>query len=138
MDKEKLLAARHDTDSGQLEEPVELPDLGTVVVRGLSRAEARIVQDIEDESASERKMIALGMIAPQLTEDEVGVWQSVSDAMEMEPVVNAITRLSGLARDAGKQAYRDFQSDPDAEFRSLPGAEARHDGRADVSGDVQR
>ena len=45
-------------------------------VRGLSRAEAMKVGEVEGVLATERCMLSLGLVDPKLTEDEVGMWQA--------------------------------------------------------------
>lgn len=104
---------------------VDLPGKGTVRVRALTRAEVmRVrssVKSIEDAikrvAELERKMLALAMVEPALTEDEVLRWQEASLAGEMEPVVQRVQELSGLIEGAAKEAYREFEENPDAEFR---------------------
>lgn len=137
--KEALLSYREATDSGFPEDDVEIPGLGTVRVRGLSRHEVIHVQAANGKgvAAVERLTVSLGLIDPQMTEDEVRQWQKVSGAMELDPVTRAIARLSGLAPGADKQAYKDFEADPGSEFRLLPGEGASDDGGAAAPGDEQ-
>jgi len=132
MDKELLFKPRLP------EADVDVPGVGTVRVRGLSRAEAMHVQDAKGTEARERRLVALGMVDPELTEAEVGRWQKASAAAEMEPVTDRITELSGLADESAKEAVKEFAADPDAEFPVLPGAEAGDDGGAAAGGDVER
>lgn len=104
------------------EEDVSIPGKGTVRVRGLTRAEVMACQTTVKEgpgqvAATERKMIAKAMLRPEMTEAEVGRWQKSSTAGEMEPVTHAVQRLSGMTDEAAKEAYREFDQDPDAEFR---------------------
>lgn len=96
MDKEALFTPRLP------EEDVEIPGLGTVRVRGLSRAEAMKIRDRSDVEAQERLMIALGMVDPKLTEAEVGKWAKAAPAGELQPVSEVIGRLSGLIEGADK------------------------------------
>jgi hypothetical protein len=120
------------------EADVEIPGVGTVRVRALSRAEVLLVRKATDLAGDvdgpralvlERKMIATAMVDPVLTESEVGRWQNASAAGELEPVTDAIQRLSGMLPTAAKEAYRDLEADPEAEFRNVPGSEAGDDGR---------
>ncbi len=107
------------------EAEVEIPGKGTVRVRALTRVEVMSLQNVKEgpdwASAVDRKMIALGLVDPVLTEAEVGQWQKASAAGEMEPVGQKITELSGMTEGAGKAAYKEFESDPDGEFRLPPG-----------------
>lgn len=106
MDKAALLSGRaHGVET------VALPgDLGEIRVRPLTRAEALDFQAGEmDAGLMERKLLALALVDPQLTEAEVGQWQDVSPAGEMQPVVEAALRLAGLMKGADRQAYEDFR-----------------------------
>lgn len=92
-------------------EDVEIPGVGTVQVRPLSRSEALALQGVEmDVATVERKLLALALVSPQLTEGDVAEWQESSPAGELEPVVRAITRLSGMEQSAVKEAVKQFRS----------------------------
>lgn len=104
MDKSKLLARRLN------EESVEIPGVGTIRVRALTRAEvlaARKATDTEKIDGPralvlERKLLAAAMVDPKLTEAEVGQWQEAAPPSEIELVIEAVQRLSGLAEGAPK------------------------------------
>lgn len=100
MDKKLLLKPRLP------EAEVEIPGVGKVRVRGLSRAEAMLVRQVEDVKAFECRMIALGMVEPKLTEDEVEQWQQATTPAELEAITSAILDLSGMAVGADKTAYK--------------------------------
>lgn len=116
VDKAKLLAPRATTDSGMPEDDVEVPGIGTVRVRGLSRKEVLAVRKATDNDTAkidgprilvlERKMVAAAMLDPEMTEAEVAEWQDVSGAGEMEPVIEKIQKLSGLMEGAGKSGVQ--------------------------------
>lgn len=92
-------------------EDVEVPGVGIVKVRPLSRTEALKIQGVEmpyDEM--ERKLLAAALVEPQLTEDEVATWQDNSPAGELQPVAQAIARLSGLEQSSPKEAVKRFRS----------------------------
>lgn len=92
------------------QEEVEIPGKGTVTVRSLTRGQALQVQGVEMDAAEmERKLVALAMVDPSLSEDEVKVWQDTSPAGELQPVVEAIVRLSGLEQHAMKETVRKFR-----------------------------
>ena len=112
---------------------VELDGIGTVRVRGLSRAEVYMTQQAKGTEAMERKILALGMVDPPMTEAEVAEWQRSSPAGEMEPVTVKIQELSGIGKAAEKQAMQSFRDEPGEGVRVLPGDEAAHDG-GDVEG----
>lgn len=101
------------------EEEVDVPGVGTVRIRALSRAEAMKLRKMSSASVEviERKLIALAMVDPVLTEDEVGKWQEASTAGELEVVSTRVSEISGMTEGAAKEAYKEFDADPDAEFR---------------------
>lgn len=89
---------------------VEIPDMGTVTVRSLSRAEAQKVHGVGmDPGELERKMIAIAMVEPTMTEDEVGTWQEAADVGELSLVVNAIIEMSGMEVATPKEVMQQFR-----------------------------
>lgn len=138
IDKESLLKARIE------EAEIEIPGVGTVRVRGLTRGEVISMHKATDNEHTmdgprvlviERKMIAAGMVDPQLTEDEVKQWQQNSPAGELDPIAKKITELSGMEQGAGKAAMRSFRGQPGPGVRDVPSPEAGHDGGAPAPGD---
>jgi hypothetical protein len=132
LDKELLFKPR------LAEDDVQIPGVGSVRVRALSRSEVLLVRKATDLAGDvpapralvlERKMIATAMVDPVLTESEVGRWQNASAAGELEPVTDAIQRLSGMLPTSAKEAYRELEADPEAEFRAAPGQGSGDDGR---------
>ena len=131
FDKEQLLKPRLP------EAEVELPGVGTVRVRGLSRGEVLNMQKATDIEARnmdgpryliiERKMIAKAMVDPELSEDEVQNWQMNSPAGELEPVTKKIQELSGMSEAAEKEAVKTFRDDSGDGVRVLSGDEALDD-----------
>jgi len=124
VDKDLLFKPRASTASGMREDDVEVPGLGTFRVRALSRFEALHVQEADGVAATERRVLSLGLVDPKLTEAEVGRWQKVAEAGELDPVSSRIAELSGLAPESAKEQVKEFEANPDAEFRVLPGPEA--------------
>ncbi len=106
MDKAALLASR-----GLGTEKVDVPGFGEVEVRGLTRAEALSVQQVGeiDIAEMERRLLSLALVEPKLTEDEVGQWQQVATAGELQPVAATVERLSGLAVKAVKAEMQRFR-----------------------------
>lgn len=102
MDKSALLTERLPRAE------VEIEGVGTVTVRGLSRYELLLAGKSSngDVLTSERKMIAMGMVEPPMSEDEVEAWQKCSPAGEIMPVVQKINDLSGVTKHAHKEAYK--------------------------------
>lgn len=114
MDKDKLISPRHTTTSGLPEDDVDIEGVGTVRVRGLSRGETFKVQQIKGTDAAEQRILAWGLLDPELTENEVRQWQDNSPAGEMEPVANKIRELSGLNKGADKESYKSAGDEPDS------------------------
>lgn len=115
MDKELLFKTRLP------EADLEIPGVGTVRVRGLSRAEVMVMRKATDTMENmdgpralvlERKLIAAAMVEPQLTEAEVGQWQKAAAAGELEPVVQKVQELSGMLGNAAKEAVQTFRDAP--------------------------
>jgi len=97
IDKSALLARR----LGEGEH--EIPGFGTVRIRGLSRAELLALQGLDGGVlASDRRMLSLALLDPELTEDEVKIWQENSLPQEIEALTVAIAELSGLGVGAAK------------------------------------
>lgn len=107
MDKAQLLASRIGQDT------IEIPGVGTVTVRGLSRQEMLDAGDLADQGVAvmERAMLSAGMVDPQLTVDEVEQWQRVSPANEIQPIVQRINELSGVSKEAAKEAYKSLRGE---------------------------
>ncbi len=136
VSKEALLSKRVETETGFAEEHVEIPGMGEVRVRGLSRLETlQIGRSTQDPGKAERMALAMGLVEPAMTEAEVAKWQKSCTSMELEPVYLAIGRLSGMLGDSAKQAYKEFEEEPGSEFRVFPGSEAVDDGGAPSGGD---
>lgn len=138
INKDALLKARIEQDD------VEIAGVGTVRIRGLSRDEVIAMRKATDNEHTldgpralviERKMLALAMVDPVLTEDEVKQWQKNAPSGELEPLVAKLQELCGMAPTSEKDAMRSFRGQPGARVRDVPGAEAGDDGGAAASGD---
>lgn len=104
VSKEDLLKARFGV------EEVEIPGVGTVKVRALSRAQALTLRDKEMSVAEvEQKLLAWALVEPEVTIEDVKAWQENSPAGELQPITAAITRLSGMETSAPKEAMRKFR-----------------------------
>jgi len=119
------------------EAEVEIPGVGTVRVRALSRGEIFRMQKVatKDTGARERLILSLGMLEPAMTEIDVQNWQEAAPAGELDGPVDKIRKLSGLEEKAEKEAVLDFRDGPDDGVRTLPGDQAGDDG-GDDPGDV--
>jgi len=114
---------------------VDVPGVGQVRVRGLSRAE---VLDFDDasQSAREARILAQGMVDPALTEGEAAAWRTTSVPDETNSVIQKIMELSGLMKGVAKEVYKEFEADSDLEFHVLPGEGTGNDGLPDAGGDA--
>jgi hypothetical protein len=99
---ESLIKQRADS------EDLLLPSGLLVLVRGLSRGEVFMLQKsradggIKTEQAWEQRMVALAMIQPKLTEDQVMEWQQGPAGGDMEVLTDKIKDLSKLGQGADK------------------------------------
>lgn len=128
MDKELLFKSRLP------EADVDIAGVGTVRVRGLSRVEAMHVQAANGVEAVERRILALGLVDPELTEAEVGQWQKASIASELEPVAQKIAELSGILPESAKEAVKSFRGESGDGVRILLSGEASDAGGSDEAG----
>lgn len=103
VSKEALLAAR-----GLGTESVEVPGVGTVVVRGLSRVEVVALANVTADVMEIRSLTA-GMVEPSLTFEEVEEWRKEASSEVIRPISDAILTLSGLAEGARHEAERQFR-----------------------------
>ena len=102
MDKGKLLANRVPQGT------VKIPGVGTITVRGLSRQEMKDLEQWQgkDHMVWEQKTLALCMVDPPMTEADIAAWQAASPATEINDVAQKINELSGINRNASKEAYK--------------------------------
>lgn len=91
---------------------------GMVCVRGLTRGEVFIMQKAKESGRLkgaelwERRLIATALVAPEMTEAQVAVWQQRDIAGgDVEELTKAITRLSGLNEGADKSRGADVRDD---------------------------
>ncbi len=132
MDKEALFRPRLP------EADIELPGVGTIRVRGMTRLETLLSTKLNDQSIArvEQFMLAAAMVDPVLTEREVELWQKASPSGEMKPVIEVINRLSGIGQGADKSGLPGDGPESDAGVRVLPGSEAGDDGGPASPGDA--
>lgn len=102
--KEALLKKRLPTKT------VTVAGVGDVVVRGLSRAEVLAVQVAAGDDPTARDVeahtLAVALVDPQLTVDEIREWQAASPAGEMEELTRVVSALCKVSADAPKEAYK--------------------------------
>lgn len=118
------------------EEDVLLLRGETITVRGLSRLE---VMTIRKEAlaagegwayreTSDLLMLHFGVLRPALTKDDVREWQANARSGELDGVIEAITKLSGLDETYNKETYKRFRGQRGDGVGVLPSGEAEEDG----------
>lgn len=144
MDKAQLFKPPADV---QTEATVDLPTGGQVGVRALSREEQlkAIKQDdvtaegmpkFERTAIIESRIVAAGMVDPEMTEAEVRRWQKVPGrGADVQAVSVRIQELSGMLEGSAKAAYKSDGRGPEPGVRALPGSEAGDDGGPAPVGD---
>lgn len=102
--KARLLADRVLDNTGT----VEIDGVGTITVRGMTRFEFMMLNKKFGEPGpeQERETLAMCMIDPAMTPDDVKQWQMASPAVEINMVAAEINRLSGIGKGADKEAYK--------------------------------
>lgn len=103
ISKEKLTSNRIKTEEVPI--PGGNPEEDFVVVRGLSRAEMHVGQEIEKRkggAAQEAFLLSKAMVDPPLTEKEAADWQAASPFGEINTVQLTINMLSGIGKGAAK------------------------------------
>lgn len=89
------------------EETVEIPGVGEVRVRALTRGEALSLKGVSDDVARiEQCVLSLALVEPEMSEADVKAWQDTSPAGEQQVVFDAVLRLSGMEQVAAKAAYK--------------------------------
>lgn len=81
------------------EAELDIPGVGTVRVRTMTREELHSLKDKKDTGRGERRVLAACMVDPQITEEEALRWQRAAPAGEVSAVVEKIMELSGLLED---------------------------------------
>ncbi|MFG1800193.1 hypothetical protein ACGFI4_08470 [Micromonospora carbonacea] len=101
VDKEALFRPRCP------EQDVELPGVGTVRVRGLTRGEiVEISKGVNEGRDMEPRSLSLALVDPQLTEDEARRLIEVAPFGDVELLTTTVNELSGIAGRAAKEAYK--------------------------------
>ena len=95
------------------EREVDIEGVGSVRVRGLSRAESLDIPAMVD-AAREATIISRGLVDPAMSVAEVQQWMAAAPAGEFDSVSQAIGELSGLLESSGQDAYKSNGSGPDA------------------------
>jgi hypothetical protein len=94
-------------------EDVEIPGVGVVRVRALTRAEGLTLGSIKQPDVVERKTLHYGLVSPALSEAQVGEWQRKASFGELNKLTDKIMELSGLGEDSAKAAYKSDGGEPE-------------------------
>lgn len=89
------------------ESTVDVPGVGRMRVRGLSRMEVLLARD-RDRAGWEASLLTAGLVEPALTEDEVNIWREGATTDVVNTVVEAILGLSGMLKKAVEEAKTSF------------------------------
>lgn len=106
--KEQLLAKRVGVETAE----VEIEGVGTITIRGLSRAEYLSVQDQSDPLKAERRTLSRAMVDPVMTEADIAAWQKASGPMEINAVAMKVNELSGIGQGADKSDVPEVRDEP--------------------------
>ena len=108
LTREQMLAKRT-----AVTEEVEIPGVGTVEVRGLTRAEVLEGQRIRKGTAAiERYMMSKALVDPVMSEDDIAQLQQDAPAGEFEAVTNKIQELSKIDMAAAtKELYKSLRDE---------------------------
>lgn len=113
---------------------------GVVTVRTLSRMEIMLCAKLNDQGplAMERRQLSLAMLDPELSEADVEKWQATPGSFaDIQRVVEAVNRMSGIGKAAQKEAYKSLRGESGAVVGVLPGEQAGDDGGSPTPGDVE-
>ena len=93
------------------ERDVEIPGVGSVRVRGLSRAESVTITKVNADER-EAHIVAMALIEPRMSVSEVKQWMAAAPAGELEPVSQAVGELSGLLEASPRETFPDVREQP--------------------------
>lgn len=96
-------------------EPFTIAGLGCVRIRPLSRLEALEIYGVEMPKMDlERRVLALAMVDPVMTQDDVRKWQRACPAGELQPLIKRVLSISGMEDGSPKEAVKEFRGEPGA------------------------
>lgn len=78
-----------------------------VRVRAMNRGELLMSGKLnieQGQAVMEQYVLSSCLLAPRMTREQVAKWQESGEAMECQPILTKINRLSGVGRDAAKSA----------------------------------
>lgn len=105
-------------------EAYDIPGVGRITVRGLSRFELLLAGKLggDDVALLERHMISMAVVHPITSVSAAEAWQKAAPAGELQPIVALINQLSGVGQGADKSRV------PGDGGGSEPGVGALHSG----------
>jgi hypothetical protein len=92
-------------------EDYELPDVGTIKIRGLSRREAVRLDNAPDAAARDVIIFRAGIVEPALTENEIRRMMDARPAGELEDLSRRIAELSRLLPGADQEQYKSVRDE---------------------------
>lgn len=98
LSRDEILARK----GGVKTEQFDIPGVGTVVIRGLTRNEALQVRDAETTADKDNTLISHGLVEPKMSVDDVAAWADNESAGVMAALSERIGELSGMTEGAGK------------------------------------
>lgn len=106
LSKEELIQRSTASVDDTLE--VEIPDVGSVIVKALTRSQALRVADGKNTEVRDAMIVAYGMVEPSMTVREVKEWFKQVPAGMVQALSEQIAEFSGLGDD--------IESEVDARF----------------------
>lgn len=99
-------------DSDLDTETLEVDGIGEVTIRSLTRQQAVKVADAEGGVEREVRILAYGLADPKLTLDQAKQVIQKRSAGQIQGLMEAISRISGLMEDSQKEARSTFRDEP--------------------------
>jgi len=95
--------------SGVEEEDYEVPGVGWIRIKGITRADFLTAQRRfgEDLQAQERFILSRSVIQPRVTEAIAGQWQEASGVQEINKLAMRINEMSGITQGADKSVVEE-------------------------------
>ena len=95
--------------TGMEEEDFVLPDGKKVRIRSLTRQEAHELSSCKDTAMSEQIGLSGGLVQPKITRKEAETWMLNAGSGYLQPLIQAIQKLSGMAEGADKEAFQEVR-----------------------------
>lgn len=102
LSRDEILARRVHGDV----ERVALADGAEVVVRGLTRGEARRVDLTDDPGEAENLAVHYALVEPALSLEDVAGWAEQADSDDFQRIAEAVQRLNKVSKAAAKEVTK--------------------------------